>query len=136
MTQKPFPYAPWTKLIGCLAVLAGIFSFFNQYRKTGVFDYNELAVGACFGFLFIFFSREKMDDEMVHQLKFKALTRAVIITFFLMHLYNYIFLNWRFSRDKDSILSISAYQFLAVTLIIATGIFYFQKRQNALKGEE
>ncbi len=136
MKRRIFPYAPWTKRLGWLLVLVGVFSFLNQYRKTGVFDYNELAVGACFGFLFIFFSREKTDDEMIHQLKFKALTRAVIISFFLMHLYNYIFLNWRFTRENGRILSISAYQFLAVTLIMATGIFYFQRRQDALKEEE
>jgi hypothetical protein len=136
MEKKIFPYAPWTKGFGLLIVLIGIISFFSRHRKTGVFDYNEIAIGVCFGFLFIFFSREKTDDEMIHYLKFKALTRAIIMTFFLTHLYNYIFLNWHFKRESDRILSISAYQFLAITLIIATGIFYFQKKQALLKGEE
>jgi hypothetical protein len=127
MEKKIFPYAPWVKVLGLLIVLIGAFSFFNQYRKTGIFDYNELALGACFGFLFIFFSRERTDDEMVHQFKFKAITRSVFITFFATHLYNYIFLNWRYSRDNSMIMSISAYQFLAITLILATGIFYFKR---------
>jgi hypothetical protein len=135
MKKRTFPYAPWFKGLGIILVLIGIASFLNQHRKTGVFDYNELAVGACFGFLFIFFSREKNDDEMVHQLKFKAITRSLFITFFITHLYNYIFLNWRYQRDNDLILSVSAYQFLAITLIMATGMFYFQ-RWFDIKGEE
>jgi hypothetical protein len=130
MEKRIFPYAPWVKGLGWLIFFIGIFSFFNQYRKKGIFDYNELSIGACYGFLFIFFSREKTDDEMIHELKYKALARSVIITFFLTHLYNYIFLNWSFQRGSDMILSISAYQFLAITLVMATGIFHFQRSRN------
>ena len=130
MKKQIFPYAPWVKGLGSLIFLIGIFSFFNQYRKTGVFDYNELAIGACFGFLFIFFSREKTDDEMIHELKYKALARSIIITFFVTHLYNYIFLNWTFRKGSDMILSISAYQFLAITLVMSTIIFYYQRSRN------
>lgn len=130
MKKRIFPYSPWVKGLGWLIFIIGIFSFYNRYERKGIFDFNELAIGACFGFLFIFFSREKTDDEMIHELKYKALARSVIVTFFLTHLYNYIFLNWTFKRGSDIIMSISAYQFLAITLIIATGIFYFQRSRN------
>ena len=73
---------------------------------------------------------------MIQGLKFKALTRAVIIAFSITHLYNYIFLNWRFKREHDMILSISAYQFLALTLIIATISFHYLKRQATLNEAE
>ena len=136
MEKPSFPYSPWTKRLGFLIILVGSISFFYRHRKNGVFDFNELAIGVCFGFFFIFFSKEKKDDEMIHQLKFKALARAVIVSFFLTHLYNYLFLNWRFQRENGMILSISAYQFLAVTLVIATGIFYWQKKQSVLMGDE
>ena len=136
MKKRIFPYAPWFKVLGILLIVVGIASFIHRYNKNGVFDFNELAIGLCFGLLFIFFSKEKVDDEMIHHLKFRALTKAVFVSFFLMHLYNYIFLNWRFNRKDDMILSISAYQFLAVTLILATCIFYLEKKQVALKGEE
>jgi hypothetical protein len=136
MKSTNFPYAYWTKLLGLLIIIAGITSFFLQYQKKGVFDMNELALGFSWGFIFIFFSREKTDDEMIHGLKFKALTRAVVIAFFITHLYNYLFLNWRFKRGHDLILSISAYQFLALTLIIATGIFYYLKYQATLNEGE
>jgi hypothetical protein len=136
MKENSFPYAYGSKLLGILLIIAGIISFFVQYQKKSVFDYNELAVGACWGFLFIFFSKEKNDDEMMHGLKFKALTRAVIISFSVTHLYNYIFLNWRLKRENDLILSISAYQFLALTLITATAIFYYLKHQATLIDQE
>lgn len=136
MKETSFPYRYWTKLLGLLIILAGIISFFQQYQKKAVFDLNELAIGFSWGFIFIFFSREKTDDEMIHGLKFKALARAVIVAFSITHLYNYIFLNWRLKREHDLILSISAYQFLALTLIIATGIFYYLKHQATLKGDE
>ena len=73
---------------------------------------------------------------MIHGLKFKALARAIIVAFFITHLYNYVFLNGRFKREHDIILSISAYQFLALTLIMATGRFYYLKHQATINEEE
>jgi len=136
MKENSFPYAYGLKLLGILVIVAGIISFFVQYQKKSVFDFNELAVGFSWGFIFIFFSKEKNDDEMMHGLKFKALTRAVIIAFSITHLYNYIFLNWRLKRENDLILSISAYQFLALTLITATAIFYYLKHQVTIIDKE
>ena len=136
MRQNPFPYSYWTKILGILIIIAGIISFFQQYYKKDIYDFNELAVGLSWGLLFIFFSKEKTDDEMARSLKFKALTRAVIVSFSITHLYNYLFLNWRFEREKDIILSISAYQFLALTLMIATAYFYYLKHQMTLNEGE
>ena len=136
MSQNPFPYSYWTKILGILIIIAGIVSFILQYYKKDIFDFNELAVGLSWGFVFIFFSKEKTDDEMVRSLKFKALAMAIIVAFSITHLYNYIFLNWRFERPKDIILSISAYQFLALTLMIATAYFYYLKHQMTLNEEE
>ncbi|MEI9946073.1 MAG: hypothetical protein WDN26_17855 [Chitinophagaceae bacterium] len=136
MKQNSFPYSYWTKILGLLVIIAGIISFFLKYNRKGIFDLNELAIGFSWGLVFIFFSKERTDDEMIQGLKFKALTRAIIVAFFITHLYNYIFLNWRFKREHDIILSISAYQFLALTLIIATGSFYYLKRQATLNTEE
>lgn len=136
MKHNSFPYSYWTKILGLLIIIAGVISFFQQYHKKGIFDINELAVGLSWGLVFIFFSKERTDDEMIHGLKFKALTRAIIVAFFITHLYNYLFLNWRFNREHDMILSISAYQFLALTLIIATISFHYLKRQATLNETE
>ena len=129
MKADSFPYSYWAKILGVLIILTGIVSFVVQYNKRGFFDLNELAVGFSWGLVFIFFSKEKTDDEMMQGLKFKALARGTIVAFFITHLFNYLFLNWYYQRDHDRILSISAYQFLALTLIIATAFFYFLKRQ-------
>lgn len=136
MRQNPFPYSYWVKILGVLIIAAGIISFFLQHHKKGVFDFNELAVGLSWGFVFIFFSREKTDDEMIRSLKFKALAIAIIAAFSITHLYNYLILNWRLKREHDIILSISAYQFLALTLMIATAYFYYLKHQETSNGEE
>ncbi len=129
MQKSPFPYSYWTKILGVIIIIAGVISFFQQYHKKGIFDLNELAIGLSWGFVFIFFSKEKTDDEMTHGLKFRALTWAIIIAFSITHLFNYLFLNWRFERRHDMILSVSAYQFLALTLIIATVSFHYLKHQ-------
>jgi len=136
MKQNAFPYAYWTKILGLLIIIAGIISFFQHYYKKDVFDFNELAIGLSWGLVFIFFSKEKTDDEMIRSLKFKALAISIIVSFSITHLYNYVFLNWRLEREKDMILSISAYQFLALTLMIATGYFYYLKHQATLNGGE
>lgn len=83
MQQTSFPYSYWTKFLGVVIVGAGVISFFLQYSRKGIFDLNELAIGLSWGFVFIFFSKERQDDEMIHGLKFKALTRAIIIAFLL-----------------------------------------------------
>jgi hypothetical protein len=129
MQQSPFPYSYWSKILGLIIMILGIVSFFLQHSRKGIYDFNELAMGFSWGLVFVFFSREKTDDEMMQGLKFRALTRAIIIAFFITHLYNYLFLNWRLAREHDIILSISAYQYLALTLIIATAGFYYLKYQ-------
>jgi hypothetical protein len=136
MQQNPFPYSYWAKMLGLALILVGIASFFIQHHRKGIYDFNELAIGLSWGLVFIFFSKEKTEDEMMQGLKFKALTRALIIAFSITHLYNYLFLNWGFKRENGIILSISAYQFVALTLLIATACFYYLKRQVTLNEEE
>ena len=136
MKQNTFPYSYWAKVLGLVLMLTGIFSFFAKYKRKGIYDINELAIGFSWGLMFIFFSKEKTDDEMIHTLKFKALARAMTISFFFTHLYNYIFLNWQLKRVNGIILSISAYEFFALTLLIATASFYYLKRQATINAAE
>lgn len=136
MSSSSSPYASWAKILGGVIAIAGLASFFYQHHRKGFFDFNELAIGLSWGLVFIFFSKERTDDEMVHQLKFKALAKALIIAFTFTHLYNYIFLNWRLKRDSGMILSISAYQFFALALAIATIIFYVHRFQVQSNSED
>ncbi|MBX2921187.1 MAG: hypothetical protein KF746_03270 [Chitinophagaceae bacterium] len=136
MKQNSFPYAYWVKILGVLIILACIVIFSMKYYYKGIFDFNELAVGLSWGFVFFFFSKEKTDDEMMRGLKFRSLSNAIIIAFSITQLYNYFFLNLSFNREHDDILSISAYQFLALTLIIATVNFYYLKHRLSINEVE
>lgn len=136
MKQTPFPYSYSAKIAGGVIIIASIISFFSTYYEKGTFDLNQLATGTSWGFLFIFFSKEKTDDEMVQSLKFKALTWSIIISFSFTNVYNYLFLYWWFKREHNITLSISAFQFFALMLIIATARFYYLKRQVTLNEEE
>ena len=132
MKNSSFPYSYWVKFLGAGIILLGVYSFLRQYLVKDIIDTNELAIGLSWGLLFIFFSKEKADDEMIHELKFRSLTRAVITAFVITLLYNYLVLNWRLKRDQDMILSISAYQFLALTMLMATALFYYYRSQAAI----
>jgi len=131
MKSSSFPYSYWLKALGVLIFILKMISLFLQYREKGAIDPNQLALGICWGLFFIFFSKEKVDDEMTHALKFRALATAVIISFFSTLFYNYYFLNWQYNQRRDLVLSISAYQFLALTLIIATTIYYYRRHQSS-----
>ncbi|MGI8634638.1 MAG: hypothetical protein ACR2KZ_04470 [Segetibacter sp.] len=117
-------------------IVFGIISSSLKYYEKGIFDLNELSMNFSWGFLFIFFSKEKTDDEMIESLKFKALTWSIFVTFSFASIYNYLFLNWRYEREHDRTFPISAYLFFASMLIIATARFYYLKRQATLIEEE
>jgi len=135
MKSSSFPYSYWIKVLGAAITVLGMISFVIKHQKKGIFDLDELAVAVSWGFLFIFFSRERTDDEMTESLKFKALTRALIISFSATHLFNYVFLKQQLTVPDGVILPISVYQFFALTLLIAICTFYYQKHRITTKGE-
>ena len=136
MQKPPFPYSYSAKIAGVVIIILSIISFFFRYYEDGTFELNQLATGSSWGFLFIFFSKEKTDDEMIQSLKFKALTWSIIITFSLTCVYNYLFLYWWSKREHNISLSVSAFQFFALMLIIATARFYYLKSQVILNEEK
>lgn len=74
---------------------------------------------------------------MIQGQKFKALARSIIATFVITHLSSYVFMiRQEINQEPEKTLLISAYQFLALTLIIATGTFYYLKHQATLIEEE
>jgi hypothetical protein len=120
-----YPYK-W-KIAGILFLLWGAFSFFSKYMHYAIWDFDLFSGLACWGLCFIFFSKEKRDDERIHHLKFRALTWAVPTGFFITHLVNYLFLNQEEPNSGKYIQSISAYSSLALILVIAVGAFYYFK---------
>lgn len=88
------------------------------------------------GLMMIFFSRERVDDERVHDLKLKAVSAAFSASFALTLIVNW-FLNRDFDprRDFDGATgiwrSISAFDLIIVTMVAAIGLFHFWRFQDA-----
>lgn len=68
--------------------------------------------------LFLFFSKEHMEDERVRELKLKALTAAFAFGFIV------VFAVRLSLKDNRIPGSMSAYDFMLVTLIMAFGLFH------------
>ncbi|GAB3921223.1 hypothetical protein [Larkinella terrae] len=125
-----FAYSYYMKIVGILCILWGLFSFFINYRQHQIIDLNLLTGLSCWGLVFIFFSREKVDDERIHQLKFHALTWALPVGLAVTHLINYFFLNAQEPDSGKPYQSISAYQSLVLILVLATSLFHYLKRRQ------
>lgn len=129
-TFAVFAYSYKMKVVGLLLILWGIYSFASKYWQFNLIDLNLLSSLSCWGLVFIFFSKEKIDDERVHQAKFQALAWAVPVGLFITHLINYAFLA---KPEPDSgilIDSISAYHSLVLILLLALGVFHYLKFKN------
>ncbi len=126
-TFNVFTYSYKMKIVGTLLICWGIYAFFSKYRQYNLVDLNLLTSLTCWGLVFIFFSKEKIDDERVHQVKFQSLTWAVPTGLFITHLINYFFLSRNEPDSGRLIESISAYQSLVIILLLAFGLFHYLK---------
>ncbi len=115
------------KIIGLLLLIWAVISFLIRHSKYAIWDFELLCGLICWGLCFIFFAREKVDDERIHHLKFRALAWAVPLGLFLTHLVNYFYLNQGEPDSGKYTRSISAYSSIAMILTIAVGTFYFLK---------
>ena len=125
-----FYYSYRMKLVGILCILWGLYSFFSKYWRYQLWDINLITALSCWGLIFIFFSREKIDDERIHHFKFQALTWAVPVGLFITHLINYFFLSPEEPNSGKLIQSLSAYESLLIVLLLALGVFYVLKSRN------
>lgn len=125
-----FAYSYRMKVVGVLLILWGIYSFFSKYWQSDLVDLNLISSLTCWGLVFIFFSKEKVDDERVHQAKFQALTWSVPAGLFITHTINYFLLSKPEPDSQIVIDSISAYHSLAMILLLALGLFHYLKFKN------
>jgi hypothetical protein len=70
------------------------------------------------GLLFIFFSREKIEDERVHQIKFRALAAGFLAAYLLMYSFTF------FSH------TLAVHEFIVIVLCISTVAFYIAKSRQ------
>lgn len=124
-----FAYSYKMKIVGIVLILWGIYSFIAKYWQFHLLDPNLLTGLWSWGLVFIFFSKEKIDDERIHQVKFQALALAVPLGLCITHLVNYFFLNQQ-ETDSDKLFqSIPAYHSLVIILLFALGMFHYLKHK-------
>jgi hypothetical protein len=89
------------------------------------------------GLMMIFFSRERIHDERVQDLKLKALSAAFSVSFTLTLIVNW-FLNRDFhpGRDFDGTTgvwrSISAFDLIVLTMVVALALFHYWRFKDAV----
>jgi len=105
------------KILGIVIIGLAVVLQVIALLKTGVYEFRTAPVISA-GLFFIFFSREKIDDERVHQFKFKALTIAFTAIYLLSFGFNYL------SYQA------SLHQFVVMVLAFATAVFYYAKFKN------
>ena len=118
MIKMLFPYHPAVKLlgIGLLLFACGgvVYKSLNQHDLASFAPAFQIA---SLGLVFIFFSKEKYDDERIHQIKFRSLTWGVLTAYFLTLGVTYLF------RAP------SAHEFLCLALLLTTVMFYVLKQR-------
>jgi hypothetical protein len=113
-----FPYHPLFKIFGAALLLFALAGTGYQLF-TGTFDSMEIPARiAAIGLILIFFSRDKADDERVHQLKFRGLSLGVLYAYFLTFPFAY------FSYE------VSANEFVTISLLFAVAVFYYASRNT------
>jgi uncharacterized membrane protein len=87
------------------------------------------------GLMLVFFAREAIDDERVRALKLRAISAAFSVSFSLT-----LIVNWLLNRDFDprrdfdgssgTLRSISAFDLIALTMIVALALFHCWRLQD------
>ncbi|MFI5077878.1 MAG: hypothetical protein ACHQRO_11080 [Vicinamibacteria bacterium] len=88
------------------------------------------------GLMMIFFSRERIHDERVQDLKLKALNGAFSVSFTLT-----LIVNWFLNRDFDArrdfdgatgvLRSITAFDLIVLTMVVALALFHYWRFRDA-----
>jgi hypothetical protein len=130
MKQITFPYPNWIRGFGFFLILVwGPFSFFRKYFLFDLMDPEMLMQPMSIGLVMLYFSKEKIDDERIHFLKFRALAFAVINGLLLSWVVTKFLYDRNYSVEKDFVHPISTSVFLMITILLAYGrLFYLKSR--------
>jgi hypothetical protein len=116
-----------TRRLGIALVLAGApLLHFVAPHATWIRTSAALAAGL----MLVFFTRERIHDERVHELKLRAVSAAFSVSFTLTLIINW-FLNRDFdvTRDFDGasgmLRTISAFDLIIVTMATALALFHY-----------
>lgn len=116
-----------TKRLGLVIVAIG--APLLHFAVPGTFWIRTSAALAG-GLMMIFFSRERVHDERVQDLKLKAVSAAFSVSFTLT-----LVINWGLNRDWDPTRdfdgrtavwrSISAFDLIILTMVVALALFHY-----------
>lgn len=116
-----------TKRLGVAVVL--IVAPLLHFVIPGAF-WGRTSAAFAGGLMMVFFSREAVHDERIDRLKLRAVSAAFSVSFTLT-----LILNWLLNRDFDvsrdftggaaAWRSISAFDLIAVTMIVALALFRY-----------
>lgn len=122
-----FMYPYWTKTLGLVLIFVAIIFFVFRITQYEIIDIAGASFPVAMGLIMIFFSKEKAFDERIAHLKFKSLAVAVPVAAVVAMLINY-FQNYNgYTVGTNSWYSISAFEYLSITLTIAIGYFQYLK---------
>jgi len=122
-----FLYPFWGKYAGLLIILFGLTIFLYRVIQYDIVDLTGVSFPIAIGLMMIFFTKEKDFDERIAYLKFKSLATAVPVAAIITMFVNYIENFNSYSIETDFWLSISAFEYLSIVLVIALGWFHFLK---------
>jgi uncharacterized membrane protein len=120
------------KRLGALLVIVGAPAL--HYAIPGS-SWLRTSAALAAGLMMIFFAREPIHDERVQDLKLEAISGAFSVSFTLTLIVNW-FLNRDFdvTRDFDGTTgtwrSISAFDLIILTMVIALVLFHYWRRQD------
>ena len=121
-----------TKRVGVAVVVVG--APLLHYAVPGA-TWIRTSAAIAGGLMMLFFAREAIDDERVRDLKLRAVASAFSVSFALTLIVNW-FLNRDFDprRDFDGVhgvlRSISAFDLIAMTMIVALALFHLWRWQD------
>ena len=122
-----FIYPRWSKLLGVIIIMIGIIIFLHRMFEYGIVDFAGGSFPVAIGLMIFFFSKEKDFDERTAYLKFKALASAIPVAAVITMVINYIKNFNGYSIETDSWFSISAFEYLSLTLAISIVWFQYLK---------
>ena len=106
-----------------------------HYVVPGAFLDLHTSAAIAGGLMMVFFSRERIHDERVQDLKLKAISAAFSVSFALT-----LILNWFLNRDGDitrdfdskamAWRSMSALDLIIVTMVVALVLFHYWRWQD------
>jgi hypothetical protein len=131
MGQISFPYPAWTRTAALILIFVWApFVFLRKLLAFDIFDIEVITEPICVGMIILFFSKEKVDDERIHYLKFRALAFAAINSAILCWVMTKLLFNWDYSVSTDKLYPMSASMYIILMISLAYARLFYLKMKS------